>query len=254
MFSDLWHKTPLIFLLFLMGCQNDPSPIMKAEQHVVKESLGVDSAVHRTVQPYKKELDSSMKVLLGYSKHTLRKGKPEGPLGNFVADLILERTQAWAHRNDRDSIDMALMNNGGLRRPIPEGPVRKGRIYRLMPFENLVEVVELDHSAMKELFSYLADRPQPIAGAELEIRKGKVQRARIGNRALDRSRTYRIATSNFLAEGGVGMDFLQDPLDRTSTGIKVRDMIIRHIKALHAAGDSINGKKDGRIRRTKEAS
>lgn len=249
MLKDLWQKAPLLFLLLLNACDNARSPSNDGgQQYVVNDSVGKDSAVASTIAPYKKDLDSAMNVVLGYSTRSLQTGRPEGALGNFVADLLLERTNRWAKKNDKKRVDLAILNNGGLRTSLPKGPVKKGRIFKLMPFENVVEVLELEQKDMKDLFSYMAGNPQPFSGGELIVKKGEAKRVRVQEHALDSGRSYRVATSNFLAEGGDGMDFFQNALSRNSTDIKVRDMIIRHIRELQAEGDSIRAGKDKRIK------
>ncbi len=248
MLSDIWHITPLFFLFVLSACQEGGDLELKNQQYIVKDSLGQDSAIASKIAPYKKKLKEEMSVVLGYSAHPLHNARPEGGLGNFVADLLLERTQRWAENTGNEKPDLALLNHGGLRTSLPEGAIRKRRIFKLMPFENVVEVLRLDHDAMRALFRYLAHTPQPIAGAELVAKGDEVQKIRIQGKPLDSGRYYHVATSDFLARGGDGMDFFKKARSYTSTGIKVRDMIIRHIRSLDAKGDSIRAKVDGRVK------
>ena len=77
-----------------------------------------------------------MNEVLTYSKINLTKKGSESLLGNFVTDLCLEQFS--------DQADICIMNNGGLRFPLPKGEVTIGDIYKLMPFENKLVVLELN--------------------------------------------------------------------------------------------------------------
>ena len=94
-----------------------------------------DLQVNKIISEYKYGIDSVMNEVLCYSKLEMNKGKPESLLGNFVSDLCLEQFSNEA--------DICIMNNGGLRNILPKGNVTKGDIYKLMPFENELVVVEL---------------------------------------------------------------------------------------------------------------
>lgn len=252
MTSDIWQKIALFLPIFLIACRSGSSDGPEGNVYVVNDSLGARQEMKELIAPYRKKLERSMSEELGYSLQKLETAEPEGKLGNFVADLVLERSQALIKNEEPERVHMAVLNNGGLRTPLPKGPIEKGRIYRLMPFENEVELLKMRSSAMRELFSYLAETPQPIAGGELVKRGNEIERIRVQGRALDSEKAYWVATSNFLAEGGDGMNFFQKATDRVSTGIKVRDMIIDRIQAIDEAGDSISIAKDGRIEELEE--
>ena len=50
------------------------------------------------------------------------------------------------------------MNTGGLRNILPKGEVTRGDIYKLMPFENELVVIELSKNEFKGLLEYLVSR------------------------------------------------------------------------------------------------
>lgn len=249
MHSHFWVYIAISSLTVLLGCRSDQEASLEWEQHRIDRSISKDSAVKTTIAPYKAELDSMMDVRIGRSAEELEKGEPEGKLGNFVADLVLRKSKEWAAKNELPPPDLALLNNGGLRSSLPKGEVRKGRIYELMPFENVVEILELKGEEMEALFAYLAAQPQPIAGASLKIEEGNAIERRIGGESFDPEREYLVATSDFLADGGDGMDFFKGAEKRISTGIKVRNMIIERIRELDEEGQSVRAELDGRIRR-----
>ena len=104
------------------------------------QSLDVDSNIYYTILPYKTELDAQMNAVLCHSTQVMKKTKPESLLGNWTSDVCLELAQ------DRyeDDIDLSFFNTGGLRSPIPQGDITKRDLYKLMPFENELVVLELN--------------------------------------------------------------------------------------------------------------
>ena len=70
----------------------------------------------------------------------------------------------------------------------------------------------------------------------------------IGGSLIDTNLTYRIATSDYLANGGDKMKFFSDPLSIENLGHKLRDAIIEYLIAEHKSGKTINAQLDGRIK------
>lgn len=56
-----------------------------------------------------------------------------------------------------------------------------------------------------------------------------------------------IQLSDYLANGGDGNVVLKEITERVSSGIKLRNMFIDHLRKLGHQGILIEGKKDGRI-------
>ena len=105
----------------------------------VDSTFFADPVLEAFIEPYREDLDKQMSVVIGYAAVELYKGKPEAPLNNFVADLMLKR----ANLEFDQTVQIALTNLGGLRVEIPPGPITRGKIYELMPFENELVVLPL---------------------------------------------------------------------------------------------------------------
>ena len=86
----------------------------------------------------------------------------------------------------------------------------------------------------------------PISGMTLVIENGKPKEMTIGGKVFDKSREYRVATSDYLAEGGDKMRFFLDPLKRENLTHKLRDAIIEFIAEEGDKGNSITARIDGR--------
>ena len=80
----------------------------------------------------------------------MKKTKPESLLGNWTADVCLEMAQEMY----KDDIDLSFFNTGGLRSPIPQGDITLRDLYKLMPFENELVVLELNKTEILDLKAY----------------------------------------------------------------------------------------------------
>jgi 2',3'-cyclic-nucleotide 2'-phosphodiesterase (5'-nucleotidase family) len=60
--------------------------------------------------------------------------------------------------------------------------------------------------------------------------------------------TYRLATSDFVQQGGSGFEVLAEARNITPTGITIRQALIEFIRAEHVAKRAIQNRAEGRFR------
>jgi len=191
-----------------------------------------DSAIAAIIAPYKARVDSVMDKVLCISDVEMKKGKPESLLGNFVCDLCLKRYS--------DIADICIMNTGGLRSTLPKGKITRGDIFKLMPFENELVVLELEEKDYLEMLQYITKRGgEPFAGTNISMDKN-------GNaisQSFDLSKgKIRVLTSDYLANGGDKMSFFQGK-EQNLVGEKLRDAILNYC----ISKDTISSKLDNRL-------
>lgn len=195
------------------------------------------------IAPYKNTLDGQMNSVIGEVSGRLYKEKPESPLGNWVADALQAETQAIS----KTIIDASVQNYGGLRIPeLPEGPITLGKIYELMPFDNMQVIVEMSGTMTQRFFDLVAaDGGWPVSKEVQFILKGnRADRLTLGGKPIDPQATYHIALPDYIANGGGDADFLID-LPRENTGLFVRDLLIRHVKRLTEQGLPVSANSKG---------
>ncbi len=239
-----------LFLLIFIGCR-PVYTIQKTNQteYVLSDSLNntVDSSVYAYISPYKAKMESEMNIYLAESETALEKGLPEGKLGNFVADACIKETTKSYYPADGKGVDFAVFNNGGLRRPLPQGKITRKDVFELMPFENELVVLTINGNSVKKFFNFIASKDgAPVSGVHLQIKEKQAINITINNMPLDSTRIYKVLTSDYLANGGDNFDMLVDA-PREKVNLKLRDAIIHFLEDANKKGIKINVSLDGRI-------
>lgn len=194
-------------------------------------------------------VDSIKAPILGRAAATLTVAPPESSLMNFAADAL----HTEAERVSNEKIDIAITNKGGLRSELHEGEITFGDIYNIFPFENRLVLLTLNGEEVEQLLDEIAKAGgEPISGAEMTIATDgtskKAIKTKVGNRAIDPKREYRIATSDYLAQGNDGLKTLAKGCNKREYSNTIRDLMVEHVKRAESEGKSINATVDGRIK------
>lgn len=236
----------LVLLLLGSACRPAAISVSSHESAAipVDSLIAPDAETEAFIAPYKKELEAAMSRVVGYAARELNKGPVESRLGNFVADLTEEMAEKYAGYE----VDMGAVTIGGLRVSLPEGPVRLGDLYELMPFENMVWVLELSGEQTRQLFEYAAERKNlAVSGSKLVVENDRPVSILINGEPLDENRTYTLAISDYLASGGDDMSFLKEARILDMLDVKLRDIIIEKVAKTEAAGEKIDAAIEGRV-------
>lgn len=200
-----------------------------------------DSLFNALIRPYREELSQKMGRVIGRLESNLIKKKPEGTLGNFAADAVKVEASIFARQN----IDIAIVNNGGLRVNLYQGNIIVNDIYELMPFENSIVIGELSGYEIIDLLNDIAAiGGEPVSGVRFRIANGKAKDIMLGHKPIVANQIYTIATSDYLANGGGDMPTLWKLKNVIATELKVRDAFIYYIEDRF----DIKPFTDGRVR------
>lgn len=230
-----------IFLLaipfFLSSCSNQKAGLSKIEgrQIGVTDSIPENDSISAFIEPYKEHIAREMDSVLAYAPNNLNKteGELNTAIGNMMADAVMELSNPIFESRTGKSIDMVLLNHGGIRSPVNRGAVTTRTAYQLMPFENEVVVAELKGEQIKEIISYLIEgqTAHPISGMELVIDKNnEVVRATIRGEPVEDEKIYYVATNDYLYEGGDNMLFFSRAQDVTGIDYKIRNLLIDYFR------------------------
>lgn len=185
-----------------------------------------------------------MNAIVGHAEIAMDKKMPESLLGNFMADAFL----AMAKEKFNTQVDVALMNYGGIRlTQLPAGPVTRGKIFELMPFDNLLVLQRLKGSELQVLLDLMAARGGwPVAGMKMQIKDKKAVNVTIGWQPLDPAKIYVVANSDFLANGGDDLHVLRT-IPQENKGYLMRDALFDYIEELKKRGKNIGAAIENRV-------
>ena len=234
---------PLCFLL-LAACHPH---YVKQKQELSYYPLGKSEGspeMEALVAGYKARLDGETGKVIGSAAALLTRGGEQSTLGNFVCDAV---------KHAADSLfaslpcQLVIMNRGGLRADLPAGSITVNNIFELMPFDNELVLLEVKGEKLNGFIPLFEQKKHAFSGGAITLDHGRVSSFLVGGKPLDPLATYYVLTSDFVANGGDNFSFLQEPVARHNSGMKVRDAIINYCLYLSRNKRSITPYADERI-------
>ena len=143
------------------------------------------------------------------------------------------------------NVDVAFMNSGGIRIPdLPAGPITQGKVYELMPFDNLMVLIKMKGSLLKQYLDTLAANDGIIeSGITMQITNKTAQQVMIGGKPLDLNADYIIAHSDYVV---INTSMLKN-IKRSTNGYLLRDAILDYIKLNNSMGKKITVNNTDRV-------
>lgn len=188
---------------------------------------------------------SDVKEVIGYSEKGMKRSKPQSALSNWFVDALMENVGVMVDR----PVDIGVYNFGGIRAEMPEGNVTVDDILSMFPFNNHPTYVVLKGADVRYAFERMAESGiQAVGGVQVVIRDNKLESILVGGQPLDDKKTYGLVTVDFLLNGGDGLNLARNAQEVIITDKKVSDVVISHVRSLKAAGRSISGAVDDRVR------
>ncbi len=239
----------LLIFTVLFSCKKTDYKVktIKAKLIKVDDQIPTDSSVVKLFEPYKKQMEKKVNEIIAFTPITLTRkdGIMQSTLGNIYADICKEKADSLFYKETGKHVDMVFFNYGGIRQSIPKGNVTVGDIFKLMPFENKLVVVELNGKKTRELFKYFEEKNKahPLSGARVNFKNKKITSITINGKPFDITKNYYVVTSDYLQHGGDHMDFFKDPVKLYSLDYKIRDALLDYFKEK----DTIKTKLDRRV-------
>jgi 2',3'-cyclic-nucleotide 2'-phosphodiesterase (5'-nucleotidase family) len=185
-----------------------------------------------------------MNKIIGASADTYTNKRPESEIGNFLADCY----KAMAEKKFERKIDAAFMNVGGIRSYISKGNITVGKIFEIMPFDNLLVLQELKGGVLQQYLDVIAaDGGWPVSkGVTMQIKNKKAVNVMINGKPLDLNATYTVAHSDYVANGGSDCSMLKS-VPQINKGYLMRDAILEYVSMQTAAGKTIQPIIENRV-------
>ena len=202
----------------------------------ITNEKGENEAIVTYVKPYSDNINKDLNSVLAYCPETQDKSKGtwQSNIGNLLAEITFELGNPVFQKRENKTIDICLLNHGGIRAVIPKGDVTTRTAFEVMPFENSLIIVGLTGKEIKTLAEYIIKekKPHPFYGMKIYIDKSTsaINKIEINNQPLDENRMYYVGTSDYLANGGDNMTFFKESKIKFDMDYKLRNMMIDYFK------------------------
>jgi 2',3'-cyclic-nucleotide 2'-phosphodiesterase (5'-nucleotidase family) len=238
----------LTFILSVSGCQQKlyVSRIEGKEIGITDKNKEV-AEIENFIKPYRDNIDKDLSTVLAVAPETLDKtGEWQTTIGNLFSDVVMLKGNPVFKKRENKSIDLVLLNAGGVRSIIPKGNVTARTAYEIMPFENSLVVIALKSEQIQEMINYIITekKPHPLAGMTFTIGKdGLPKNIMIQGKPFEKDKIYYVGTNDYLSNGGDNMNFFKTRVEKYDLDYKLRNILIDYFKEV----DTIPKVTDARI-------
>tara|TARA_R110002124_G_scaffold3003_5_gene20493 strand:- start:1448 stop:2227 length:780 start_codon:yes stop_codon:yes gene_type:complete len=239
----------LTFFLFL-SCSDKVVHLTKIEgkQIPITEKENQVTEIENFIKPFREHINKDLDSVLSYCPITLDKKaiNYQSTIGNLMADVTLKRGNIVFKTRENKTIDICLLNNGGIRAILPLGSVTTRTAFQIMPFENTMVVIALKGEQILEMVDYFLTekQPHPLAGLTFTIDKNKLPKnILVQGKTVEKDKVYYVGTNDYLANGGDSMNFFKKGTATYDLNYKLRNILIDYFKET----DTIRSTQDNRI-------
>jgi len=249
---NVFLKLFVIFLtlFFIFSCSPKNYNLTKIEgkQIPITEKGGQTPEIENFIKPYRDHINKDLDSVLAYCPETLDKstGKWQTTIGCLMADVCVQRGNLVFKKRENKTIDLCLLNHGGIRAILPKGNVTTRTAFEIMPFENNLVVIALKGQQIEDIAAYIIKekKPQPLSGMTFTIAKNSTAKnIQVQGKPLDLNKIYYVATNDYLANGGDSMTFFAKGVQKFDLNYKLRDVLIDYFKEV----DTVPAPRDIRI-------
>jgi 2',3'-cyclic-nucleotide 2'-phosphodiesterase (5'-nucleotidase family) len=239
----------LISLPVVQSC-TPVRPLLPAEvqyKNYEVSNRGQDSSFLRMLSPYKDSVTKTMSQVIGFATEMMSKSNPKASLGNFFTDAMKE----MGEKHFKRKIDAAIMNPGGIRSYIPKGDITIGKMYELMPFDNLLVLQEMKGVQLQEFLDHAAGKGGwPVSGITMEVKDRRAVNVLINGKPLDENTVYVIAQSDYVASGGDNSEMIKN-IPQINIGYILRDALTEFVQQFTGNGKPVSASPEIRISHAK---
>lgn len=207
-----------------------------------------DEVTNQKIEEIKKAQEPLLSAVVGNTTTVLDGERvnvrsKETNLGNLINDAVIYETKA----------DIAINNGGNIRATIGIGNITKGQVISVLPFGNTTITKELTGTQVKDVLehgvkdypdlnpgfthvagiTYSFDPKQPAGERIVSIKKD--------GKDLDMSKTYIVATNDFLAVGGDEFPHFNDAKTINEFG-GLEESVMAYIEKLKTVSYEVEGR------------
>ena len=209
------------------------------------DEIKPDTVLLKDVKNYQRLIDEEYGRVIGELKTPWeRSSKTESNIGDYITDCI---------RNYSES-DFALINSGGIRQNLSEGPIKKLDIKNILPFNNSITIFRVSGKQAMELIQTNASASERSSNGILQVSglsyewkaesdgSVKILKAIIMNKPIDPEKIYQGASVDFVVSNA-DKYFGFIPSNVTDLMMPLTDVVMKAIEEQKV----IDSKVEGRI-------
>ncbi len=190
-----------------------------------------------------------LKQVIAHSSREMIKNGANCELTNWIVDHLREDVAKITGR----TVDVAIINSGGIRVDMPAGDVIMDDIVSMFPFKNYLCYVALTGKDLEAMLHEMVSvrSVMPMSGVKLVLTGKKIDSILVGGKPIDPDKIYGIGTIDFLLDGGDKMNVAKNAKELIITETMVVDSMLPYVMSYKEQGKSIEYFVDDRLVRNK---
>jgi 5'-nucleotidase/UDP-sugar diphosphatase len=207
--------------------------LMKTKNGATSERQNQDSAIATLLQSYIDRIPEMANEVIGQSDmlYTIENIRTtQTPLGGLITESMILATR-------QHKPDFAVTNSGGIRANLPQGSIKLGDVYRVLPFDNTIVIVDITGQALLDIVNQGQNMAttggflQYSSHVELIIDPPTGRwSAKINGITIIPDRVYRVAANSFLVAGGDRYTQWENAINIIDTDIIQKNALAGFIK------------------------
>lgn len=197
---------------------------------MVEDEFWLDEKADSILSAAKAKAEEGFHEVLTVLPQPLRRSSEgQSLLGNMICDAMTTVGDA----------DVAFSNFGGVRADLNPGPLTPADLFNVLPFGNIITVFQVPGSFIQKLIEDRVSgnsRGMLVSGIKVTVDRRKPNGERVTIHSIqgepfDPDKTYKLAISDYLAEGNSGYGRLTEISEdhRMNTGIMIRQALQEYI-------------------------
>lgn len=207
----------------------------------LKGTAAKEAAILKSCQSAMTEL----KEVVGFCPEGMAGHRPESPLSNWLADLMLVQGEKYSGVK----CDVAVNNMGNIRIDMPKGDVYLDDLRSMFPFKNYLVITKVTGKWLWDMFDQMARRQwEVVGGVRIVADRSGISSLEVAGAPVDFEKIYTVVTNSFLLNGGDGLYMGKDVVSCEVLKQDFYEAVVDYAKTLKAEGKPIAAKIDGRVK------
>ncbi len=193
------------------------------------KTIPQDPKLSKLLEPYIIKSKELMGEKIGEAVGSFPLKRYEGSsLFNLITDVIKQYTNA----------DVVIQNVGGIREGFETGPITRGDVNSVIPFQNEIIILEMTGTELIEVLKFAASQYKVNSFAQfsgvrwtINVNSKEILELTVNDQPISPSKIYKIATLDYFVEGGDGYKFFKNSNNNNfyETGLFSRELLMQYI-------------------------